>query len=168
MSSALPDEPLMSETKCSGDSPLFPAAAVERYVLPAYSEALLKDLRTTHLFERVEEAEQLPEAPLVASVDRPVHGNAVIPLWTALSLGLIPTVTREAHGHVFWLAQRSCPGSTVQIDFRYSGNTILGWIAVPANLLPGRTAKPPPDHPEYRAALRTVICRRLSNSAATP
>ena len=34
----------------------------------------------------------------IARIERPIQGAAVIPLWTALSLGIVPTVVNEAHG----------------------------------------------------------------------
>jgi hypothetical protein len=142
------------------------AVGVERYHLPAYSNDLIKALRATQLFDRVDELEKVPDAPMVARVETEVWGTAVIPVWTGLSLGLIPTVTREQHGYVFSLAPRSNPGKVVSVDFRYSGISMMGWLAVLHNLGPNTTWKNVDEHPRFHAALANAVCARASELRA--
>jgi hypothetical protein len=70
-----------------------------------------------------------------------VSGKAVIPVWTALSLGIIPLSFTEEHGFVFSLGLPDGSGEPVMVDTSYSGRTTLGWIALFLNTSSVRTAR---------------------------
>jgi hypothetical protein len=135
---------------------------VERYKLPAYSDSLIASLRRTGLFDRVDELDKVPEASVVARVRTEIYGNAVIPLWTCLSIGVVPTITVEQHGHAFSLAPRCCSDRAVAVDFRYSGPTVLGWFAMLKNFGPDSTRKSPYDHARFHAALANALSLHAS------
>jgi hypothetical protein len=139
---------------------------VERYKLPAYSNSLVASLRRTGLFDRVDELDKVPEASVIARVQTEIYGNAVIPLWTCLSLGVVPTITVEEHGHAFSLAPRCCSDRAVAVDFRYSGPTVLGWFAVLKNLGPDSTTKSPYEHARFHAALANALSLHASEIRA--
>ena len=134
------------------------SVAINPYHFPAYSDGLLNSLRRTDLFDRVDHADNLPRPNLVAEVQEAFSGSAVIPLWTFLSLGIIPTVTEEEHGTVFSLHSPQDPDKKkVLVEFRYSGRTILGWIGGILILMPGRTGGDPREHPRYYQGLAYAI-----------
>lgn len=98
---------------------------------PAYPESLKNDLRGTMLFKDVDLSNKLPANPdLVASVKEPVYGSTVIPLFTILTLGIIPTFTTERHGQVFAFARPADPAKTLRVEYTYESTSVLGWYAV--------------------------------------
>ncbi len=112
---------------------------VEKHQLPVYSQKLLSALRATNLFDQVEHLDDLAEPPdLIASVARGVYGTGVIPLWTGLTLGIVPTTVEEEHGHVFHLYAGRMPAESVLVSFTYRGPTTLGWVGVLLNASPTR------------------------------
>src|SRR3989442_4792846 len=93
---------------------------VERFTHPVYSDRLIAALRATHLFARVDAVDAFGTAPtFVARVERPIYGAAVVPVFTALSLGLIPTAVEEEHGYAFSLAPSSAPIQRIPVEFSY-------------------------------------------------
>ena len=156
-SSALPPKPTASQLDHLLRTHFKASVGVEKAKFPAYSERLVEALRKTGLFDRVDHLENLPEATLVARVERHIYGNAVIPVLTGITLGIVPTVTTETHGHAFSLSPRSGAGRKVAVDFTYSGATILGWYAGLANLSPDRTSGDPYTNDRFYQALAVKI-----------
>ncbi len=64
--------------------------AVEPDQYGVYSEGLKIALVERGLFDRVDGADRIENPTLIARIERYVHGTAVIPLWTFLSLGADP------------------------------------------------------------------------------
>ena len=96
-----------------------------------YSVRLVDGLRATELFERVALLDEFESPPdLVAHVHRRIHGSAVIPVWSMLTLGIIPTNVEEDSGYSFWLATSGAPTDRVLVEYVHRGTTTLGWIAV--------------------------------------
>ena len=123
---------------------------VEDYKYPVYSDGLTKALQNTHLFARVDHLKNFTTAPdIVARVEESIHGNAVIPMLTGLSLGIIPTTTYETHGYSFSLSRPGIGTSRVPVRFAYSGPTTLGWWAMVLNMLPDRTMRDVYSHPRF-------------------
>lgn len=115
---------------------------VEPYDLPVYSETLLRALRATALFKSVEPMASFKTPPdLIAHVERPVSGEAVLPLKTALTLGLVPTIVDEKHGYVFSLRSGRKQGDALGIECTFTGKTTLGWLAAALNFLPNHAMK---------------------------
>ena len=157
-SSALPPSLSQAEHRLVNSTHYAATVGVAPYKYPVYSERLLKSLRGTGLFDDVEALERIENPDLIASVERPVHGSAVFPLWTFLTGGLVPTIVDEQWGEVFSLrpSRGSVPGAT--IDFSYSGGTHLGWVALVTGLAPARTLVPPPWTRRFIDALSLAIC----------
>ncbi len=141
------------------DSVRFPATvAVEPYKWPVYSERLITALRATQLFARVDSLSRFSEPPtFVARVARPIYGSAVLPLLTGISLGLIPTITQEEHGHAFWLISSAQPRDSLLIDFSYRGPSVLGWVCVLLNVSPNLTSGNVYTHARFYQALAYTI-----------
>jgi hypothetical protein len=113
---------------------------VRPYTAPVYSDELIEDLRKTQLFEKVDSLDAFQTPPtFVARVDEGIYGTATIPIFTMLSLGLIPTIVDEAHGAVFSFAPSATPRARIAINFRYHGPSTLGWWALFQGALPDRT-----------------------------
>jgi hypothetical protein len=106
--------------------------AVEPFKYPAYSDSLTSALRDTCLFAEVERVGNCKTTPtLIARVeDEDYGGVATIPIWTLLTLGIVPTVEHEGFGYHFSLrrADGSQPPAYVNYDFK--STTTLGWAAL--------------------------------------
>ncbi|HKQ98068.1 MAG TPA: hypothetical protein VJV75_09345, partial [Candidatus Polarisedimenticolia bacterium] len=115
---------------------------VEAYDLPVYSERLLGALRATALFRQVDPIGAFKTPPdLIARVERPVSGDAALPLKTALTLGIVPTILDEKHGQVFSLRSGKAQGDALGIECTFTGRTTLGWLAAALNFLPNHAMK---------------------------
>lgn len=147
--------------------------AVEPYQYPLYSRLLMEDLRTTGVFARVEMSEDLSEAELVARVAHPVSNDyvAVIPLFSILSFGVVPTWFPMEYGASFELAPGNdarCRSAPVSIDASYEGTLVMGWVASVLNLSTRRTVRDVRKTDRYRdniahaVALRADEIRRLA------
>jgi hypothetical protein len=125
---------------------------------PLYSDRLVRALRRTRLFGRVERLEEVPNADLVARVDRHIYGTATIPILTGLSLGFIPTVTSEEWGEAFTLHANPKGNSAVTIEFTYRGATVLGWAAGFWNISSDRTSADPRKTQRFVQAFASAVC----------
>jgi len=128
--------------------------AVEPYQWPVYSDSLVSALQRTTMFDDVGLLTNTKHFDVVAKVEEPVHGTAAIPVFTLLSLGIIPTIVEEDHGHVFSLAAQSYSSNKYVVSTKYSGNSILGWLALPAGLLPSYTYSNPETTDRYNEYLK--------------
>ena len=116
---------------------------VVRHVYPAYSDSLVKALENTGLFDRVAHEEEFLTPPdLLARVDRQIHGNAMIPFWTLLTLGLVPTSVDEHHGYSFWLEVPGGAADRWHVEYDHLGRTTLGWLTLFEVIAPDRIVWP--------------------------
>lgn len=116
---------------------------VERYEHPAYSDKLLDGLRATELFDDVAPLDEFAAPPsLVARVDRQIYGHAMIPFWTFLTFGIVPTSADEESGYSFTLSPPDRPQERVRVEYAHRGRTTLGWVALVDGFLPDRTIAP--------------------------
>ena len=144
------------------------AVAVERGDFPpVYAERLVDALRASGLFAEVELAERRSRpAQLVARVLSPSEGAAVIPIFTALTLGLFPTWADETWGLRFSLASADAPDAAVVIDFRWSGTTVLGWASALLNLSPNRAGENPSEGPRFAQHVAVTIAAHAAEIEA--
>jgi hypothetical protein len=104
-------------------------------------------VRDTGLFTRVDFVEDLEAAgvapDLLVSVQRVSGGTSMIPILTLVSLGVLPTFTRETMGYdlIFATPDRS---EAITVGYSFRGRNGMGILASPLNLLPGW------DHPTRR------------------
>lgn len=139
-SEALPPPLSEEQAKAVAVAHFKATVGVQRYTAPVYSDTLVKYLRGTGLFDRVDFIEAFETPPtFTARVDAMVYGTATIPILTFLSLGIIPTSVDEEHGAVFSLFPTSAPKKRIAIDFRYRGPSTLGWWAAIDGAFPDRT-----------------------------
>ena len=159
-SSTLPPRLTASERAKVKGARLPFTVGVERYEAPAYSDALVKALRGTEVFVRVDHLERFNSPPsLVARVERRIYGSTVVPVATLLSFGLIPTTTEESFGHAFSLSPPGREARRVPIEYSYRGRTTLGWVAIFHGLMPGYSVFPfdPESSRRFRGRLALAI-----------
>ncbi len=157
VSSTLPPKPSAAQLDAVRATHFLATLGVETYKYPIYSEGLVSDLRTTGLFNAVGASDAMPQAALIAKIERPVYGSPALPFWALVTLGIIPSTVEEEHGYVFSIRTASNPRSTVLIDYTYRGPTTLGCVAHFMNLSPGRTGHNPIETAEFREALAVAV-----------
>jgi hypothetical protein len=157
VSSTLPPKPSAAQLDAVRATHFLATLGVETYKYPIYSESLISDLRTIGLFNVVGPSDSLPQAALIAKIERPVYGNPTFPIVALATLGIIPSTVDEEHGYVFSIRTASNPRSTVLIDYTYHGPTTLGCVAHFMNLSPGRTGDNPIETAEFREALAVAV-----------
>ncbi len=114
---------------------------------PALSGDQLKAIAETHFKATVGvkvaplEAFRTPPT-FVAQVDRRIYGTATIPIFTMITLGIVPTIVEEEHGLEFSLVPSLPPKKPIAIRFSYKGPSTLGWSAFYRAFLPNETLGP--------------------------
>ena len=134
--------------------PLPYSVGVAPYVHQVYSEKLAAVLKASGVFSQVAPLGEFKRPPdLVATVERNVHGSAMIPALTILTAGVVPTVGEEEHGVVFSLASPSRRTQKTMVDSSYRGTSTLGWAALGIRMLPGYTGTEPEQSERFRKML---------------
>lgn len=161
-SAALPPSLSDEQLKVVRSTRFRTTVGVERCEWPAYSDGLVESLRRTNLFDRVDHLDRVSDAQLIARVDRRICGTATIPIFTMVSLGIIPTIVDEEWGESFTLSRAGDARSGLQVEFAYTGPTTLGWIGALASLSPNSTAGNPRDTGRFSDALALAICSQAA------
>jgi hypothetical protein len=165
-SSSIPPAATEAQTELLRRTHFKATLAVEPYKYPIYSDHLIRDLRATGLFDSVDSLEKVEKPHLIARIERPIHGTAVVPLWTILTLGVVPTSVEEEHGHAFSIRRAGDPLSGVAVEYSYRGPTTLGWGAAFLNLFPNRTSGDPTETPRFREGLAIAVVTRGGDISA--
>ena len=143
VSSTLPPDLSVGEKARLKTARMAFTVGVETYKYPAYSDALVKALRDTGVFVRVDHLEGFSSPPaLVARVEREIYGSSAIPLWTLLTLGLVPSTTEESFGYAFSLSRPGQAARRIPVEYSYRGLTTLGWEALFLRLTPNYSIDP--------------------------
>lgn len=139
------------------------SVGVAVYRFPVYSEKLIKSLKATGLFTRIDKLDNFMVPPtFIARVARPIYGTATIPIFTGISLGVIPTVVDEEHGHAFWIIPYQHPSDSVLIDFSYTGPTTLGWACIYLNFKSDRACGDVYTHQQFYDGFSYTIAGKAS------
>ena len=128
-----------------------------------WSEELQGILDASGLFRRVALLSALDQPPdLVATVRErcSFHRGGFIPIWTVLTLGVVPTWTRTEFGYVFAFHAPSAPDRKVVVGCGPGGYLVVGWLGTPLNALPGWTLSDPEEHPRYHHRVALEVARR--------
>jgi hypothetical protein len=156
-SSTLPPALSATEKIRLKTAPMAFTVGVETYKFPAYSDALVKALRNTGVFVRVDHLERFSSPPaLVARVEREIYGSSAIPLWTLLTLGLVPTTTEENFGYSFSLSRPGLESRQIPVEYSYRGRTTLGWEGLFLRLSPNYSIDPE-NSQQFRGRLALAI-----------
>lgn len=104
---------------------------IERYKWPAYSDSLNKALQNSGIFKEIVWSDSGKKYDLIVRVEERVYGTPTIPILPILTLGILPSIVEEDHGHVFSFQAKDETSAKIRISTKYTGNTILGWVAIP-------------------------------------
>ncbi len=116
------------------------SVGVRKYNAPVYSDYLVECLRKTNLFDEVALLDEFKTPPtFIAVVNRGIYGTATIPIFTIISLGIVPTTVEEEHGLEFSLIPSSSRKTPIAIKYSYKGPSTLGWWAFFRGFLPNET-----------------------------
>jgi hypothetical protein len=162
---SLPPPPSVSQQNCVAvDRWAMGTVGVERYHFSVYSDRLLIALRGTQLFERVDPAPRFAVPPTwTARVERPVHGEAMIPVFTFVTLGLVPTRVSEEFGYAFSLTPTQRPDRPIAIEFTYWNTTTMGWWGLFVTREDHGTLRDVYRHPWMHQALASRIVNVLEH-----
>jgi hypothetical protein len=123
-------------------------------------------LQQTELFRDVQPADRIQAPDLLARVERTITGTAVIPLFSLITLGLIPTVTEEEHGYSFSLRSSKSSERVVMVEYVHQGYTVLGWVAGLLNLFPQWTGDSVHNDPRFKERLKLMILTKAQEIKA--
>jgi hypothetical protein len=110
-------------------------------------------LQNSGLFKEVVWSDSGKKYDLIAKVEQRVYGTATIPIVAILTLGIVPSIIEEDHGHVFSLQAIDETSTKITISTKYTGNTILGWVAIPLWISPSFSIGDPENTFKYRQYL---------------
>ena len=139
---------------------------VEPSTPAVYAQSLLRALQQTGLFREVQPLERIQAPDLLARVERPITGNAVIPILSLITLGLIPTVTEEEHGYSFSIRSPKSSEWVVIVEYVHRGYTVLGWVAGLLNLFPQWTGDSVHNDPHFKERLKLMILTKAQEIKA--
>jgi hypothetical protein len=105
----------------------------------AYAQRLARLLRDSRAFRSVRlEPKPGRESDLIATPTGAYCNSGVLPLWTFISAGIVPTVfdEEECDGmELRWV--KSGRPTTVEVGFRFQSRAVMGLAAVPLGFAPG-------------------------------
>jgi hypothetical protein len=165
-SSSLPPDLTGLQKAQVGSARISSTLGVAAYQYPIYSNDLMEDLRATAIFDRVDRLDSIPEAPLIAVVTKPVHGQATIPVMTLVSLGFIPTETEEDYGYQFVIRSSKPTQPEVRVDCVFTTRTTVGWWAVILNFSRERAGGDPSKSDRFRKNLAAAIAAKHKEISA--
>ena len=139
---------------------------VEPSTPPVYAQSLLRALRQTELFREVQPAERVQALDLLVRVERPITGNAVIPILSIITLGMVPTVTEEEHGYSFSFRSPKSLERVVIVEYVHRCYTVLGWVSGLLNLFPQWTGDSVHNDPRFKERLKLAILTKAQEIKA--
>ena len=130
----------------------------------AYAGGLAAMLEASKAFRLCRLSDEQASSDLLATSTGQHCNTAVIPLWTILSLGIIPTVfdDEDCEGVVFRSGRKASPAS-VEVEVRHKGTVVMGWAAVPLGLLPGWAHGSLQEDSRFRERFRLNILQRRAD-----
>jgi hypothetical protein len=169
----LPPALSSEEARALEQPPLPYAVAVVSAARPgqnpqAYGDAAYKWLNGSGAFSLVRRSDADDRGmDLLASSTGAYCNSAVIPLFTILSLGVIPTIftDRDCQGIVFRPNQPNRSDS-VEVHYEQESRVIMGWFALPIGALPGWTHGAALEHRRSRDRARLAILAHREALAA--
>ena len=131
-----------------------------------YAEALAGVLIPSGAFRtsRFEKNAQPRDGDLIATSTGTYCNSAVIPLFTILSLGIIPTVFDDEDCMGVELRHTGGPASarSVRIEFSNKSRVVMGWAAVIMGILPGWSHGSPRNDSRFYQRFRLEVIRHQS------
>ena len=133
----------------------------------AYGGALAKLVTASGTFNtsRYERSSTPSGQDLVATSTGLYCNTAVIPVLSIISLGVIPTIFQDEHcvGMLLRTAAGRPKSEGVQVEVRYKGPVIMGWVAVVVGALPGWSYGSVDGDPRFAERFRLAVIRSRAN-----
>jgi hypothetical protein len=129
----------------------------------AYARPLAQLLERSHAFKSViYDSADSAHADLIAESLGDYCNSAIIPVFTIVTIGIVPTVWTETEctGVVFRRtgdSTSSTASAPIGVHVRREGRAMLGWLAAPTGLMPGWSWKSGKDQGAYQQAFRLAI-----------
>ena len=146
--------------------PWTPGVSVQRgQNAGACARSLATSLQASHAFRSCRlTAGPDASADLLATSTGRCCNSAIIPLFSILSLGVIPAVFDDEYceGLVLHSAHPRSSAS-VEVEVRHKVKVVMGWAAVPLGMLPGWSHGSPPEDSRFRERFRLEILRRRAD-----
>jgi hypothetical protein len=132
-----------------------------------YARSLADLIRKAKAFRVVRvEREAGVDTDLIASSTGLYCNTAVIPLFTIVSFGLVPTVFEDEECEAMVLRSARAPARTSsEIVARYKGRVVMGWLAVPLGAMPGWSYGSAREDGRYAERFRVEILRQREQIA---
>jgi hypothetical protein len=126
-----------------------------------YARSLADLLTKSKAFRTVRfEREPGTDTDLIASSTGRYCNSAVIPLFTILSFGVVPTVFEDEECQAMVLrSARASARTSPEIVARYRGQVVMGWLAVPLGAMPGWSHGSAREDGRYAERFRVEILR---------
>lgn len=124
---------------------------------------LFRILSDSGLFARVEWLGELDAEPdLVAGVRERCEENptAVTPVFTRMTLGVVPTRIKDRYGFAFVFYAPATPARRVEIGCGPRHTHLFGWVATPLDVLPSWGLTRPEEHPRYARQVEVGVARK--------
>jgi hypothetical protein len=104
---------------------------------------------------------------LVATSTGLYCNSAVIPVFTLISLGIIPTVFQEeqCEGMLLRAAANQPKRNGVEVTARFKGTFVMGWAAVVCGAMPGWSYGPVATDSRFVQRFRLAVIRRREELA---
>jgi len=127
-----------------------------------YARSLADLITKSQAFRTVRfEREPGPATDLIANSTGRYCNTAVIPLFTILSLGVVPTIFEDEECQAMVLRAAKTPARTSpEIVVRFKGRVVMGWLAVPLGAMPGWSHGEAREDARYAERLRVEIFRQ--------
>jgi len=132
-----------------------------------YARSLADLLTRSKAFRTVRfEAAPGVDTDLIASSTGLYCNTAVIPLFTILSLGTVPTIVEDEECQAMVLRSARAPTRTsTEIVARYKGSVVMGWAVVPLGAVPGWSHGSLREDDRYAERFRIEIFRQRARIA---
>ncbi len=127
----------------------------------SWSPRLIEILSGSGLFREVQPLAAAGDVDLIAEpAERcSYHRGGFIPMFTALSLGIIPQWQHTEFGYAIAFSTPAQPERKVVIPCGPGGTIVVGWLGTLLNPLPGWTLADPEQSPGYRERVALEIGR---------
>jgi hypothetical protein len=127
----------------------------------AYARPLAKLLAASHAFRSTRLEQKASSAAHLVATSTGAHCNtAIVPLFTIVSLGVIPTVFEDEECQGMTLrSAKSLSSNPVEISLSQTHTVVMGWVALPLGALPGWSHGDFRRDDRYRKRFRLEVIR---------
>ncbi len=132
-----PPKLTLTEGSVINIAPLNLTVGIEKSINPARTNELLNALRNTKIFKQVDLLKNYTQSPDLVAEYKYLDAANPIPLFTIISLGIIPTIFDNYVNQQVIFHNTAKTKKTGPIDFSYRGKTVMGIASIFFYLIPG-------------------------------